>query len=257
MRLKRVLWNAAAAAVAVGGMLFTAPGAYAGTTTLGTSGETSLIQVLANIYNGGTVTGSIGDASFDWSLAKLTRVQDTNGVGNLDLHLGTGGADGTKNDRSWVDGVGNFTVEAKIAGNSQEFGYYDGAYTSVLTGASVGDTATAGPVVGSVFQWVLKSGGNTWYSHNLLPGSSIAPQDMDHMVTWQVEYKSGPKLGGKVWIVAWEDLPSGISDFDYQDLVVEISVVPLPAAAWSGLAVLAGLGAFGYLRRRQRMSLAA
>lgn len=250
MRLTSALWNAAAAAVAVSGMLVGAAGAHAGTTAIGTSGETSLIQVLADIYNGGTVTGSIGDASFDWSLAKLTRVQDTNGTGNLDLHTGTGGPDGSKNDRSWVDGVGNFTVEAKIAGNTQEFGYYDGSYTMILSPANMGDTATAGPVDGSVFQWVLKSGGQTWYSHNLLPGGSSTAQDMDHMVTWQVEYKSGPKVGGKVWIIAWEDLPMGNSDFDYQDLVLEISVVPLPAAAWSGLAMLAGLGVFGWVRRR-------
>ena len=114
MRLTSVMWNAAAVAVAVGGMLVGASGAHAGTTTIGTSGETSLIQVLANIYNGGTVTGSIGDASFDWSLAKLTRVQDTNGSGNLDLHTGTGGADGTTNDRLLHTGLTRATVTVSL-----------------------------------------------------------------------------------------------------------------------------------------------
>lgn len=256
MRLTRGLINAAAVAVAAVGMLLTAPWAHAGTTSINTSGgdgaNSSLLDVLKGIY--GSTSDAIGQTTLTFTNAILRRVQDNgeSSSADLNLHTGTGGGSaGTTDDRTWKDGISNFKVEAKYAGNSQEFGYYTtgGGYVALITTATAGETATGGPISGSVFQWAMKTSGlnsTTHYSDN---GTAF-----DHMVTWEVTYTAGSKTGQKVWIVAWEDQTPG--DTDYQDLVVEITAVPLPAAAWSGLAMLAGLAVFGWVRRRNGATLA-
>ena len=260
MRLTRVLLNAAAVAATVGGMLFTAPGALAGTVTIKTSGdgtESSLLGVLESVY--GTAASGTGinqTSPLVFGNATLYRIQDWGGSGDLNIH--TGGAAGTADDRSWKDGISSFDVVAKYAANTQVFGYdpttpnYAG-FIPLLTNAQPNDEAVGGPVEGSVFQWVLKSGGKTFYSKY-----SKNQDEKDHMVSWEVvwDIDSG-RYGQKTWLLAWEDLP-GSNNYDYQDLVVEVNVtvVPLPPAVLSGLAMLAGLGVFGWVRRRNRATFA-
>jgi len=86
----------------------------------------------------------------------------------------------------------------------------------------------------------------------------------DHLVTYllvndvHANKASKPEL---TFVLFWEDLSKkSHSDWDFNDLAVEIKascpvVVPLPAAAWSGLATLAG-GALvtGYRKARRQMA---
>ncbi|MEX2217586.1 MAG: hypothetical protein WD749_02405 [Phycisphaerales bacterium] len=41
------------------------------------------------------------------------------------------------------------------------------------------------------------------------------------------------------------------SGFSYADMDVFVDVIPLPPAAWTGMATLAGIGLIGYIRRRR------
>jgi hypothetical protein len=63
------------------------------------------------------------------------------------------------------------------------------------------------------------------------------------MVTWLI---TGGEAAGN-YVIAWEDLPRG-GDRDFNDIVLEVRVVPIPAALWlfaSGL-----LGLIGFARRK-------
>jgi len=89
----------------------------------------------------------------------------------------------------------------------------------------------------------------------------------DHLVTYllvndevrpAIAKGKGPEL---TFVLFWEDLSKAKhSDFDFNDLAVEIKascpvVVPLPAAAWSGLMTLAGGAvAAGYRKARRQMA---
>lgn len=69
----------------------------------------------------------------------------------------------------------------------------------------------------------------------------------DHVVTYKL---TGLDFGGEVYVLFFENRLRGRSDFDYNDLVVQISQVahaPSPAAAAMGVSLLAALA----MRRRR------
>lgn len=61
---------------------------------------------------------------------------------------------------------------------------------------------------------------------------------VDHMVTYRI---LGTGAQFPVWLIFFEDLRADVSDFDYQDLVVEIRAVPTPAAFGAGALLLGGM----------------
>jgi hypothetical protein len=159
-------------------------------------------------------------------------------------------------DQTWWPANGRATAQAKFANFTQNFGYIpqanDGTFNNsdfmplfTVPGGTNG-IGLGGPSAtlnsGNVnFLWALKpSGAPLWTS---LPGQNS--DSLDHMVTWLITGGEGNTAGN--FVIAWEDLPGG-GDRDFNDVVVEVSVVPIPAAAWlfgSGL-----LGLIGIARRK-------
>jgi hypothetical protein len=63
---------------------------------------------------------------------------------------------------------------------------------------------------------------------------------------WSVAQGNNGLLGVRA-LRLFNHLPNGADGGPRQDL---LTIVPLPPAAWAGMASLAGIGAFGYVRRR-------
>ncbi|MGH8154686.1 MAG: DUF4114 domain-containing protein [Rhodanobacteraceae bacterium] len=117
--------------------------------------------------------------------------------------------------------------------------------------------------VTNYFGYYLISGGQTFYSlPSLNETSSLYPDGTPHMVAYQGNGSDLVALNGHpggLWdsseyILAWEDLPFGDSDLDYNDFIVEVeSVHPVPEPAvlgMFGLGLLAIAMAAGLRRRR-------
>jgi hypothetical protein len=174
-------------------------------------------------------------------------------------------------DQIWseLDNGGVYVV-AKFAGYWNALGYSTDPVTGlpVVTLAAdqggnvdaVFKTASLGLATGTVFVWDIQNTvqGYTYYS---LP--SLNPGGTDRMVTFHVgEIWNDPdhhELGSYVpadptYVVCFEDL----TDFDYQDLVVEVhgvAPIPEPLTIVSAFLGVSGLGA--YVRRRLRGARAA
>ncbi len=210
-------------------------------TTWDSSSE-RLVKLFDDIYGGWlTSEQNINENVLYFNNATLTRIDDgITGVSALD------GSD-THGDQLWHDGTGDYTVEIKIAGNTQEFGYrHNGSYTMIednIGGKILPGTKTSKTVdlPDTAFEWILKSGGRTFSSDR-----SENADNLDYMLTWQVDYNDSDL---STWVYAWEDLPLRSSDVDYNDLVIEVAIAhaPLPSSFLMGLPVLA----VSALRRRR------
>jgi hypothetical protein len=68
---------------------------------------------------------------------------------------------------------------------------------------------------------------------------------LDHIVTYKIE---GADLYGEVmWLMFMEDSPTSPANWDFNDFVVEVTVVPEPATI-----CLFGLGGLALLRKRKK-----
>ena len=132
-------------------------------------------------------------------------------------------------DRTWFPVYGNATVMAKYADYGQNFGYIpdlnspgfaDDSFISLFTVSGNGlnlnaPTATLG-TANVPFLWALDpSGSPLWTS---LPSQNS--DGLDHMTTWRIIDRPN------TWVIAWEDLVGG-GDRDFNDLVVEVGILPL------------------------------
>ncbi|MGB5537784.1 MAG: DUF4114 domain-containing protein, partial [Thiogranum sp.] len=157
-------------------------------------------------------------------------------------------------DQIWSPANSNAKAVAKFAGFSQNFGYIPqgGSFMSLFNvsggtnGIGLGGPSATLSSGSANFLWALDpSGAPLWTS---LPDQNS--DLLDHMVTWLIsgnEDRPNNVVGN--YVLAWEDLPGG-GDRDFNDVVVEASVapVPIPAAVWlfgSGL-----LGLIGIARRK-------
>jgi uncharacterized protein DUF4114 len=188
----------------------------------------------------------------------------TDPAGILDQLFGLGNLQRVDDalDQVWFPANGSTTVIAKFAGYTQEFGYIpdlnnpgfsDDSFMWLLTvpggtnGIGLGGpsaTLTSGNVN---FLWALDpSGAPLWTSLE-----SQNSDGLDHMTTWLITGGSGNTPGN--WVIAWEDLPGSLadgSDRDFNDLVLEVSIrpVPIPAAIY-----LLGAGFVGLVGLRRKL----
>lgn len=164
-------------------------------------------------------------------------------------------------DKWWTltGGSGEATVQAKYAGFDHRFGYWNSNYAGGFI-EILGPTQTSNPPgaqgsftpATSTFTFGLHGWGwgdeYVWSSEpynnpvsTTNPNVNAANENLlDHMVTFRI-----PGTGN--YVIAWEDLPNIYSDFDYNDLVLEISganPVPIPTTLLlfaSGLVGLVGI----------------
>ncbi len=169
-------------------------------------------------------------------------------------------------DQIWWEYDGTATAEAKFAGDSHKIGFEQGSGGGPKTNWTVADgtwTSTSGSgygVSGSLtfdfdpndyLRFYIKdvTTGAVWSSKESENTDAIA--SIDHMVSY---YITGGASAGH-YALAFEDRSvAGGSDRDFQDMVIEVSMVnPVPepgSLALLGLVIL-GAGA-GIVRRRRR-----
>jgi hypothetical protein len=240
------------------------------------------VCILGSGLAAGNASAAICDSA---STSTETSLQDVfNGITTGGSSSVTANTDclADSNDSNWSisgSGLSGTTMIIEIAGQagSNTFGIYDSTNSSISIelfdgAASAGSqvvmsikndgsveinlTATGTVFAGNSFGFYMDTINGTFYSDTSLNGDLF-----DHMLAYQGtgdEITVGNNAPG-VWsaneyILAWEDLPVGSSDKDYNDMVLIVesvnpAVVPVPAAVWlfgSGL-----LGLVGVARRKK------
>lgn len=252
-------------AIGLGFALAISGAAQAGTTAIGATSD-GVGQALEN-----KLTSAYGAVSYVGSLAttltlnngiSFVRVQDFGGTTPLNIGTSSAGGPGgaaDPQDSTWADGVVLASVQVKVAGFTHkvfEDKLDNGTKDVLLFGgiATVGasQTISLGPSYGFILE--AHNIGNTATRDWSTNPANNADRN-DHAVTFEIK-----GLGYKAWFVTFEDKTSnglgalsadgfGGSDWDFNDLGLEIAVVPLPAAAWAGMALLSGIAAVRRARK--------
>lgn len=215
--------------------------------------------ILGNIYGGTFQRVGPGNLNYTNGTINVTRVDDSlspNGIMGL-----VDGDPGEASDRVWHDGFTDAFAKVRFARDSQSLGYWEGesggTFTKLFDVSGQGYNVTGGTMLqdmrGKTWRWGRSRGrGGT---HSSVPTEN--PDDLDHMVTFQVEGLAGAE-GYTVWLLCWEDLnvsnePDTLtSDRDFQDLVVEIRATAVPEPA-TGALVLGAVVVGGLSRRRRNV----
>lgn len=234
-----------AAVAALGLSVLSASNAQAGFTTIGAPnygkpGEASLSEILSNSY-GGTFTANGLDLTNGSITAK--RVNDST-------------------DQTFHGGITSATTLGTFAQYSQGLAYTSGGSTTQLftvSGKGFAATGSTGAVdLPSSYSFVRTGGASGIKGTDESSKDSANVDGKDHLVTYLL---TGSGVTGPTYVLFWEDkTKQQHSDFDFNDLAVEVKstspiIVPLPAAAWSGLATLAGAALVtGYRKARRTMA---
>ncbi len=201
-------------------------------------------EILDIIY-GGTFTAS-GSVDFVGGGAgggvNAYRAYDYDGETEFTLNMLTG--DQTGIDQIWTDGIAFVTAEAKYSsiGHTQSFGWNEGGTGTGTYQELITDVGTSGymPVYGD-FLWSYRPESDVWWSLQ----SENGVDALDHIVTYKIE---GADLYGEtMWLMFMEDTPTAPANWDFNDFVVEITVVPEPATV-----LMFGLGGLALLRKRKK-----
>lgn len=195
------------------------------------------------------------------STVTVTRVAD-GGMGTINPFVLLDPA-ANANDTTFRDGVVESQLRARYAGFQQQFGWMNGASTGapVLSGPASDVFNPLLTVTGNNNQVFLGDELTTVFSSEFrfarrtpAAGAPVTsnPADQggfDQMVLFRVEGLQG--LGNsRMYVLFFEDSVR-TGDYDYNDLVVELVVAPLPSAAWAGIGSLGLLGAGAAFRRRR------
>lgn len=194
-------------------------------------------QILEHVYGGNF---SADGVNFSNGTLTATRIDDAN-------------------DASWTQQVSSVRPLANFAKRKQALGFFedaDGASNALfsVTGSKF-DVSGGATSPGAHLNGSIRAGR---YANVERAFSSLPSQNRDH-VDHLVSYRlSGPEIENPTYVLFWEDKWGPKSDFDFNDLVVEVTaksdplMIPLPPAAWSGLAGLGVIGVIGGSRRARR-----
>jgi hypothetical protein len=167
-------------------------------------------------------------------------------------------------DQVWLADYQSASAEAIFAAFNQQFGYYLGSspanspdgdtyhnlFNDTGSGFSVTGAASLSSLSGQTLRWA-RAGSNRVVSSL----ESDNADGMDHMVTYRIDGLPDESNGVDTWLIFFEDVFSFEgSDFDYNDLVVEIKATPMPDVsipepATSGLLLVGGLMALAKRRK--------
>ena len=162
-------------------------------------------------------------------------------------------------DMTWTQQVGSVRPLANFAKRKQSLGFFDdsGGETKTFFAAagSKYDVAGGATTAGAQLNGSIRVGryGNVERAFSSLPSENR--DHLDHLISYRL---SGPDIENPTYVLFWEDKWGPKSDFDFNDLVIEVAaksdplMIPLPPAAWSGLASLAAIGAVGTWKRTRR-----
>jgi len=236
-------------------------GALTGTpSSEGGMGSMSVVQILNRVYGNtdesvaGTVlnvSGSIqGTLSFASNGFTATRIDDFGGASASDVGGGMNLGAATGVDQVWRDGTVVSSAAAKFAGANQYFSYrYNTGPTigapSLFTdvnGFNQTASATFNLIPGGDFRWIRANNSNG--TGNIMTSRASDNSGQDRMITFLIQ---GSTLAQRTYMVFFEDRLGG--DNDYNDLAVELVVIPLPTGAAMGMA---SLGLLAIRRRAAR-----
>jgi hypothetical protein len=149
-------------------------------------------------------------------------------------------------DQVWTGQVLSSRALARFSANTQSVSFDRGSGPEKqfdVTGNGLAVGGSAGSFDAASFS-IVRSGPNG-------PFSSIASKNADgadHMITYLID---DADKSTKTYALFFEDTRSPRGDFDFNDLALEVktAAIPLPAAAWMGLA---GLGTLGVMKRMRR-----
>lgn len=178
------------------------------------------------------------------------------GTGGRDLTNGVVTATRLDDDSAslWQGHDVSVSILGRFAGSDQTFGYLDGKSGGTFHPLLVAGTFGYSP--SAITTGDMDMNGTTWrWARDGDDGrlfSSLAADNggADQLITYQIT--GGKQNGLSTYLLFWEDVSDTTSDRDFNDLVVLIQSagtnggrptgVPLPPAAWTGLATLAGGG---------------
>jgi hypothetical protein len=236
-------WVTCLAAV-LGACTWGAGRAEAGLSPLGaskTAGEATPEQIFGHAYGGTFVRDG---NNFSNGTVTATRIDDDGGA-----------------EQRWNVNVTSARAVAAFSGYNQSFGQVvNGSYQPLfdVSGKGFDVSGSAGaaggrPAGGFTF---ARAGDDRVLHDRVLSSSAADNRDAaDHLVSYRVTGAGSDPT----YLLFWEDAIGRGSDFDHNDLVVELKaasgealLIPLPAAAWTGLSGLAGLGLIRGANRLRR-----
>jgi hypothetical protein len=248
------------AAVVLGGCLVVSASAWGGFTSVNPppSGEKSIKQILDQVYGGSFTANGV---NFTNGSKFATRIHDTPEAGSRAVTVPTSLVydpyvlnAGFQTDQVWSADSVDADARAKFALFSQKFGFAEGVaavnYQNLMNvsgnGFDQSATASLDNMSNRIWRWG-RDGDNGVFTSQISDN-----EDEDHMITYRIDNIS--RMGDEnvtTYLLFWEDkYASQNSDFDFNDMVVEIrstsAVVPEPSAIGAVMA-LSGL----MLRRRR------